>query len=969
MNKILSILAIWLCSIAAFAQLGSGDDWDLPGNPGVATSNITVSVNDAVMGSAEVTTATTYGAGVYPVGSTVSLVATPTTGYHFVSWSIDESSISTEATYSYVISDKDVTVKATFAPNKYSVVFEADGTVVQTTSQDFGSAITAPADPEKEGYTFRGWSPAVDATVPANDVTYTAIFDINKYNVTFTVEGADYSKSTLEYGTAIKAPEFPTKTGYTFGGWTIDETVPAHDVTYDGVYTINKYNVIFDANNGTENTVLNLDFGSAITAPADPEKTGYSFNGWTPAVDGAVVPANDITFTANWKVNAYKATFVVDEVPTELNFDFGAKIVAPADPTKEGYVFNGWSPAVAETMPAEDVTYTATWKLAKYNVSFVSDGKTISTSELEYGSAITAPADPTKEGYNFLGWNPAVDATVPAHDVTYTASFGKGAFLVTYMADGKVFATVSQDFGEPVALPEYNPAKEGHTFAGWEGYVEGATVPAENVTYNALWTVNKYNVVFVSGEETIKSESLDFGSAIIVPETPAKEGYSFDNWTPAVAETVPAQDVTYSATWKINKYNVTFDVDGKVYSTSSLEYGSAIEAPATTPVKEGYTFSAWGNFVEGATVPAEDVTYKAEWTANKYVVTFVSDGDTIKSESLDFASAIEVPANPTKEGYSFAGWTPAVAETVPANDVTYTASWEIGKFSVTFVDGNETLKSESLEFGASIIAPADPTKEGYTFAGWSPEVAATVPAENVVYSATWNINKYVVTFISDGDTIQSDTLEYIAAIKAPADPVKEGYVFTGWTPTVDDVVPSNDVTYTATWAVCKYTVAFVDGDETIKSESLDYGTAIVAPENPSKEGYTFTGWTPDVAATVPAEDVTYSATWSVNKYTVTFVVDGETVKTESVEYGAAIVAPENPSKSGYEFTGWSPAVAETMPAEDVTYTATWAVPVGIKTISLENAPEATYYTVNGVKVAKPTKAGLYIVNGVKMMIK
>ena len=325
----------------------------------------------------------------------------------------------------------------------------------------------------------------------------------------------------------------------------------------------------FNADNGTENTVFTLEYGSAITAPDAPEKEGYTFKGWTPSVDGATVPANDITFTANWQVNSYKLSFVVDGVATESSVDFGSPITTPDDPKKEGYDFAGWTPAVAATMPAEDVTYTATWKLAKYLVTFISDGVSISSVSQEYGSEIVPPADPKKKGYNFIGWNPAVDATVPAHDVTYTASFGKGAFLVTFMVDDKVYSTTSMDFGELIVLPE-DPTKVGYTFAGWDNYTDGATVPADNVTYTAKWNVNKYNVSFVSEGETVKSDELDYGSAITLPANPEKEGYSFDSWTPAVAETVPANDVTYTATFKINKYNVTFDVDGKVFSTATL---------------------------------------------------------------------------------------------------------------------------------------------------------------------------------------------------------------------------------------------------------------------------------------------------------------------------------------------------------------------------------------------------------------
>ena len=1032
MNKILSILAVWLCSVTVFAQLNGGDDWELPGSPGLVTKKISVAVNGSDYGSASATTATNYGANTYPVGSTVTLSATASTGYHFVSWTVGESVISESASFGYTMPDEDVTITANFAPNKYKVVFISDDKIVKTGFFDYSSELVPPADPTKEGYSFRGWNPAVDATVPAHDATYTAVFDINKYNVVFTVDGEEYSKSSLEYGAAIKTPDAPTKTGYTFGGWTTDETVPAHDVTYDATFNINSYNVTFNADNGTENTVFTLEYGSAITAPEAPVKEGYTFKGWTPAIEDATVPANDITFTANWQVNSYKLSFVVDGVATESSVDFGSLITTPDDPKKEGYDFAGWTPAVAATMPAEDVTYTATWKLAKYVVTFISDGVSISSVSQEYGSEIVPPADPKKKGYNFIGWNPAVDATVPAHDVTYTASFGKGAFLVTFVVDGKNYSTASMDFGELIVLPDA-PTKEGYTFAGWDGYVDGATVPADNVTYTATWNVNKYNVSFVSEGETVKSDELDYGSAITLPANPEKEGYSFDSWTPAVAETVPANDVTYTATFKINKYNVTFDVDGKVFSTATLEYGSAITAPESVPTKEGYTFKSWKDYADGATVPAHDVTYTAEWTANKYIVTFVSEGETVKSDELDYGSAITLPANPEKVGYSFDSWTPAVAETVPANDVTYTASFKINQYTVTFKSGDDVVKSESLDYGTTITVPVAPTKEGYTFTGWegytegvtvpaedvtynatwsinqyivtfivdgdilktetldygspivapnvfdkfgytfdswTPAVAETVPAEDVTYVATWSTNKYTVAFVVDGETVKSESLEYGTTIVLPETPTKDGYTFAGWSGYADcATVPAEDVTFTGAWTINKYTVAFVSDGETIQSESLEYGSSIVLPDAPTKEGYTFTGWTPDVAETVPAENLTYTATWTINQYKVTFIVDGETIKSETLDFGSPIVVPSDLTKEGYDLSAWSPEVAETMPAEDVTYTASWQPSVGISTISLADVKDGEYYTLRGTKVTRPTKAGIYIHKGVKVYVK
>ena len=134
-------------------------------------------------------------------------------------------------------------------------------------------------------------------------------------------------------------------------------------------------------------------------------------------------------------------------------------------------------------------------------------------------------------------------------------------------------------------------------------------------------------------------------------------------------------------------------------------------------------------------------------------------------------------------------------------------------------------------------------------------------------------------------------------------------------------MPAKDVTISGTFIINKYLVTFKIDDEVIASDSLEYGANIVAPEAPEKEGYTFNGWG-NVAWKVPAHDLTYEGTYKVNSYTLRYVVDDMSYKTVSVRYGDTITLIDEPTKEGYEFSGWS-EVPETMPAEDVTVTGTF----------------------------------------------
>ena len=179
---------------------------------------------------------------------------------------------------------------------------------------------------------------------------------------------------------------------------------------------------------------------------------------------------------------------------------------------------------------------------------------------------------------------------------------------------------------------------------------------------------------------------------------------------------------------------------------------------------------------------------------------------------------------------------------------------------------------------------------------------------------------YVITYLIDGEQFFVETLTRGSAITLPEVPAKEGYTFSGWGE-VPETMPAKDVTISGTFIANKYLVTFKIDDEVIIADSLEYGTAIVAPEAPEKEGYTFSGWG-EVAGNVPAHDLTYEGSYSINSYTLTYVVDGEAVLTLPIVYGATIPSLKAPAKEGYKFSGWSEAPA-VMPAKDVTIEGTF----------------------------------------------
>lgn len=275
--------------------------------------------------------------------------------------------------------------------------------------------------------------------------------------------------------------------------------------------------------------------------------------------------------------------------------------------------------------------------------------------------------------------------------------------------------------------------------------------------------------------------------------------------------------------------------------------------------------------------------------------------------------------------------------------------------------------------GSEVTLLAIPN-EGYHFVEWSDGTKDNpyvfIARVNKDISASFAVNKYEVTYIVDGEVMKKDSIEYGATIIITDYPIKEGHTFSGWSE-VPETMPAEDVTVSGTFAINKYLVTFKIGDEVVSSDSLEYGAVIVAPDAPEKEGHTFDGWG-EVAETVPANDVTFEGIYTVNIYTIYYYVDDELVHTAEVAYGEAI--PEyiyEPTKEGDVFEGWIGENYETMPAHNVTYTAN--IESGIEDIEdteiIQNSE--LIYDLLGRKVTntKNLKNGIYIINNRKVMIK
>ena len=824
-------------------------------------------------------------------------------------------------------------------------------------------------------------------------------------------------------GDVVTLREPEVVTGYTFDGWMIygvpvegnTVTIGSEDIEVTGDYTAKKFNVIFDANGGfydgdtaiTEKAV-EYDFGTAINIPGfEPVKAGYEFNGWAATADaesrltnlGAVNTESDYRFYAVWKasyaeytVNVYMQGIDGEYVAAAEPLKFSGLVeteVAYTPEAIENFTFNAEESVLSGVVKADgSLELTAKYDRNKYTVTWLDEDTVISTEEVFFEAVPTAP-EYSKDGYTFLGWTPAIHAVINSKDDptanVYTAKFEVIAYDAIFNANGGTFAdgadtmVLPTDFGAEIR-PQQTPTMKGHTLLGWayEGTEEVVITPTGNVTvdmvigglsFDAVWQINTYTLSYRTANNLdFVSYEVEYGAEVPVPETnPTKTGYYFTGWKdlPATMPEVATGVLRIQPSFEIESYVLSFNTNGGTeIGDETVKFGDDFALTEVT-TKTGYTFGGWDQEIPSEIADlgenGEVITFNAIWNVNQYTITFNTDGgSTIDAITQDYATDVVAPADPTKVGYTFAGWDKEIPATMPAENVTITASWTINNYTITFdVDGGSEVAPITQAYATAVTAPEAPTKEGYTFAGWDKEIPATMPAEDLVITASWTINQYTITFNTDGGSaIDAITQDYATAVTAPEAPTKTGYTFAGWDKVIPATMPAENVTITAIWTINEYTITFdVDGGSAVDAITQAYGTDVAAPAAPTKEGYTFAGWDKEIPATMPAENVTITAIWTINSYVVEFLnAEGAVHDSSTLEFGATIAAPATePTKEYYVFAGWSfteitenlmpediadvdlinfETAAPTVPAEDlVIYPVFVRVPVALKALS------------------------------------
>ena len=772
-----------------------------------------------------------------------------------------------------------------------------------------------PDNPEMTGnaqysYPFDGWSLTSGGaklnSLPevTEDATYWALFTqtVNKYTVSIAANNdawgsvSEASVPEVPYGTAI------TTSGNTLtvNETTITATPAANDDNY--MYRFERWETPASVTGATEvqavfmayvatveaggNTTYHATIADAFTtakAKTNPTITllkDVSIGATTLTYDGANTCTLDlnghtISGTARilFKVDNASAVFTVTDL-TESKLGKLSLSTAPTD--KAGYCAN----LVNGTLKLEAGTFYIRSTSTNQNAvgarvdggEFIMNGGTVHTVVTQSGrvghgiqslgtaNAIvnggTIRVESAGEGY---GMYVTGTMTVNAGKFHITGSTAAKSYFcntdaaaTNLIVQGGYFTTKLMKGGSNVETKYLAPGK-----SAWNYYIYDLTSGAEYNEGYRYKVAEAYNVTFKDGDNnTIQSSPVEknttpvYSGATPTKSQTAEYTYSFNGtWNPTIVPVTAAATYTAQFNSTPRSYTLTWNLGGGSIETAGtadglVEYGTILTSPIVT--KTGYTFAGWHNgtgIVTPSTMPAANTTYTATWTINQYTLTVLSADETMGTVTgggdYDYNTVHTITAIPN-EGYKFVEWndhnTNASREVTVTANRTYTATfdYDIANYTVkhwkqniandeyTEVTGDAYVDSGTIGEQTAAVANTYP---GFTAQDIDQQIIAV--GGGTIVNIYYNRNPYTITFNSNGGSaVASITQNYGTDVTAPADPTREGYEFAGWSPEVPSTMPLNGETCVAQWNI-NSNLEVEENDVVTVSETAEVVTTIV----------------------------------------------------------------------------------------------------------------------------------------------
>lgn len=585
------------------------------------------------------------------------------------------------------------------------------------------------------------------------------------------------NEGTGEKVNGINAKTIGNKVFYAH--WGLEE----YTITYHNVEGVNN-------TNATTYTVQSDDIDIAVVT-----KVGYSFDGWYS--DGAFTQVaadkilkgstGNLDYYAKWTpieyvitYNLFGGSYVGEGNPGNYNIE---QEITLKTPEREGYVFGGWYTLseggerveVIEKGTTGNIDLYARWIHISTITFETNGGHSISSITKTAGEAVSAPINPTKDYYDFVEWYkddaltiPYEFTVMPEEDITVYAKWTPTVYTITYVLnDGENDETNPDTYTvETETIVLKDASKTGYTFIKWFDSAEYTNVVTEivkgshgNIVLYSNYKINQYTITFESnGGTSVEPITQNYATAVSEPSAPAKNGYIFDGWysdealeNKYVFNTIPAENITIYARWKLARYEIKYHLAGGVNDEENPSEYTILSENITfkQPKRDGYEFRGW--FADSglsigitgiATGSFGDKEAFAKWEVIVYKATYIVPEGTINTNIVEFTVETDITmlANATLKGHSFDGW---FSDEDYINPVTRIAGGRIGDMTIygkftaltynVWMDGNEeaeyevsfnlngasgSVDSQTINETTTLVYPAIPERSGFLFAGW-----------------------------------------------------------------------------------------------------------------------------------------------------------------------------------------------------------------------------------------------------------
>ncbi len=825
-------------------------------------------------------------------------------------------------------------------------------------------------------------------------------------------------------------------------------------------YRINYYNLyngVNDSSNPSSYTVEDPDIELAAAT-----RDGYRFMGWY-SNDIASQTLNSIYFVARidtgsigdkdlyagWNTVPYTISYELNggDAQNQISYNVETPTFTINNPTKAGYDFDGWcvNNENCDTNRVQsytvnkgsfgDLTFEAFWVDHSYTIEYeLYGGSAENPTNYTTNTQTFTLNNPTKTGYNFVGWCETQNCTNPVS--SYTIEQGSIGNKKLYAVWEAIVYTISYTLngGSAVNPTEYtietptfilnNPTKSGYDFVGW-CETQNCTNPVlsysiergsmGNKTLHAVWNLTGYQISYDldGGSATNNPATYNIETPTFTLNNPTKRGYTFLGWcegdrycqNPQTTFSInqgSSGDKYLYAKWMAKKYVITYTCgSGGNTNTVEVVFDAAFSMAAPFCTKVGETQVDWDcaatdvyEDIENVRTTFDTGFYKidsnsvctAKWEENVYSIVYkdvndngsVFDINDLEPNQYTYAqlsanNGINITAEPpAKTGYDFIGWCTDRPRTIcpehayveftpnvePASTTIFYANWKLTTYNIEYnLNGgtNDSRNPDTYNMKTPTISLYTPTRTGYDFDGWydNPEfdgdrinkIQQGSIGDKTLY-AKWNIKTYTISYNTNGGYFPTDmyvprsyNVEMESDIVLP-EPVKTGYKLEGWYDnsnlsgekyTVITKGSVGNLTLYANWEKKEYTIRYLCGANNITTDVVEYGGAYTVRQNVcgDKVGYEFDSWRcyehlDDVneyteTTTFDFESTNYwlkdfnvdcEPVWSANKYTVAFISNTGTGSKETVrcEYGEDCDITNNGEivKAGYNFVGWGP---------------------------------------------------------------